>query len=288
MKPIYSVAVCAAFWVLALVSGYSNYRSTATALQADLSQALRKTMNQKNGLLARRDTIRACRLLAGSAAGGTCFVKVADETLRRNLATRQLRERAYVVLAFSVDGQPEVHDALHSDTFYVDVSTAGRTARSPHGMVACRSLAECSPLFILSLSDQRGTLLCTVLACLSMAFGIRQRRKWHVAECAVAVPAAPLWGGLSYDRSDGRFFTARHDAVPFTPMQLQLMQLLWESNGRSLSKHDICNALWPKKDNASETLYTLVRRLKAVLARHTNLCLENEGGRYCLREQHEA
>ena len=62
-------------------------------------------------------------------------------------------------------------------------------------------------------------------------------------------------------------------------MQQQLMELFFHADDYRLSKTDICNALWPKKDDANETLYTLVRRLKAVLEAQSRLTIEADRGR---------
>lgn len=59
--------------------------------------------------------------------------------------------------------------------------------------------------------------------------------------------------------------------VKFTPMQHQLMTLFFLAPDHRLTKEQICDALWPKKDDASETLYTLIRRLKTVLEAQSHL-----------------
>lgn len=45
-------------------------------------------------------------------------------------------------------------------------------------------------------------------------------------------------------------------------MQRQLMLMFFADEHHSLRKEDICQALWPKQLDASDTLYTLIRRLK--------------------------
>jgi DNA-binding response OmpR family regulator len=62
-------------------------------------------------------------------------------------------------------------------------------------------------------------------------------------------------------------------------MQQQLMELLWQSPTHQLPKNEICDALWPKKPDASETLYTLVRRLKPIVEQHSNLRIEADRGK---------
>ena len=69
------------------------------------------------------------------------------------------------------------------------------------------------------------------------------------------------------------------EEVRVTPMQLELMEMFFKSEGHKLDKSEICQMLWPGKDDASETLYTLIRRLKRVVEQNTNLQIEGERGR---------
>ena len=71
----------------------------------------------------------------------------------------------------------------------------------------------------------------------------------------------------------------------FTPLQSQLLDLLLASPTHELTKQEICEALWPKKDNASETLYTLIHRIKPVLDQHTDLRIVSNRGRSYRLEQ---
>ena len=86
-----------------------------------------------------------------------------------------------------------------------------------------------------------------------------------------------LSGGLALQ--NGRFVNAKGNEVKLTPMQQQLMEMLWLSPTRQLSKTEICNALWPKKEDASETLYTLIRRLKPIIEEHSDLKIESDRGK---------
>lgn len=71
--------------------------------------------------------------------------------------------------------------------------------------------------------------------------------------------------------------------LTLTPMQEQLINLLLAAPGRQLPKQAICDALWPGKPDASETLYTLVRRTKQALSGRSPLRIISLRGRaYCL------
>lgn len=51
------------------------------------------------------------------------------------------------------------------------------------------------------------------------------------------------------------------------------------SDNHTLSKHDICQRLWPKKPDASATLYTLIKRIKPVIEASSNLRIESDRGK---------
>ena len=85
-----------------------------------------------------------------------------------------------------------------------------------------------------------------------------------------------LYGGLTLQ--DWLFIKAKGCEVKLTPMQQQLMEMLWQSPSHQLSKAEICDALWPKKPDASETLYTLIRRLKPIIEEHSDLKIESDRG----------
>ncbi len=111
--------------------------------------------------------------------------------------------------------------------------------------VMAQGYVLCSAFSVLKRSDQRLSFLLALLAMFFLAHAMR--RVEHRM-----VPAQPL-----------------------TPMQARFMQLLQEAPNHELSKQEICNALWPGKPDASETLYTLVRRLRA----NTSVHIRNIRGR---------
>ena len=122
--------------------------------------------------------------------------------------------------------------------------------------------AKCSAAMIWSLSDQRLSAWLAVMALLSLALSFRGRRQ-----------SQPI----TMDS-----FSATH----LTPMQRQLMEMFVASDSHSLSKHEICNALWPKKDDASETLYALISRLKRELDKTSSFDIISDRGRaYILKRR---
>ena len=131
-----------------------------------------------------------------------------------------------------------------------------------------RPRPQVSTATILSLSNQRPSIILWSMAMLWGLFCLYQYRR-NVT--------LGLYGGLALQ--DGRFINAKGCEVKLTPMQQQLMEMLWQSPSHQLSKAEICDALWPKKPDASETLYTLIRRLKPIIEEHSNLKIESDRGK---------
>ena len=127
-----------------------------------------------------------------------------------------------------------------------------------------KAYAHCSEATIFSLSDQRPA---TILWALT---GLWALLMWYRSSCNNA------FGGLTYSEEDRRFYAADGSQVQLTPMQHQLMEMFFQSPSHSLTKTEICNALWPKKPDASETLYTLIRRLKPVVEQYSDLKIESD------------
>jgi hypothetical protein len=132
--------------------------------------------------------------------------------------------------------------------------------------------AHCSEATIFSLSDQRPAALLWALTGLWAMFLWHRRQK-------VSLLAGNNYGGLTYSETEGLFYAADGTQVQLTPMQHRLMEMFFRSPAHSLSKTEICEALWPKKPDASETLYTLIRRMKPVIEQYSNLKIEADRGR---------
>ena len=133
-----------------------------------------------------------------------------------------------------------------------------------------RCEARCSAATIFLLSDQRPASILWTMAILWGLYCFWRYRK--------QVPLM-IFGGLAYSEHDGRFYNTMGKQVRLTPMQLQLMEMFFRSESHQLTKTEICDALWPKKDDANDTLYTLIRRLKPIIEAHSDLMIESDRGR---------
>jgi DNA-binding response OmpR family regulator len=149
------------------------------------------------------------------------------------------------------------------------LSLSTRRSASGNRQEKLQLQAECPALTIWQLSDQRPSMALASMAFVwAMGCGLHRRKS--------TAKDSPC-GGLTL--KDGRFFNSHHTEVKFTPMQQQLMELFFSAPDHQLSKQAICTALWPKKDDASETLYTLIRRLKTVLEAEADLTITSDRAR---------
>ena len=137
-----------------------------------------------------------------------------------------------------------------------------------------KAYARCSEATIFSLSDQRLTAVLWTLTLFWAAFCFYRRRQQ-----VIQLAGMLQYGGLRYAESEGMFYDAQGQHIKLTPMQQQLMEMFFHSPSYSLTKTEICDALWPKKPDASETLYTLIRRLKPVIEQYSDLRIESDRGR---------
>ena len=182
-------------------------------------------------------------------------------------------------LALALDEQQS--DVISADTIRVFNSHLQLERLRGHAMLAVdtrqkgfRCEAKCSMATIFAMSEQRPALALWMLAMLWAGFCFYRRR-----QVILLLADRHQFGGLSYSETEARFFDAEGQHVKLTPMQQQLMEMFFRSPNHALSKTEICDALWPKKEDANETLYTLIRRLKPIIEQHSDLKIEADRGK---------
>lgn len=131
--------------------------------------------------------------------------------------------------------------------------------------------ANCSFASIFLMSDQRLPGSFSVIAFLWMIFSLSYFRK-HPKDMIV-------FGNMMLSTTERSFYTLNHHPIHLTPMQQELMLLFYSASNHKLTKNEICESLWPKKTDASETLYTLIKRLKPVILEQGNLKIISDRGK---------
>lgn len=264
-----SIAVFLTLMLTSLLAGRHNYCKARNEITADLNQALAQTLKERKDYIITQDTIRAYKQLR-KTSGGQVLIAVSDERFCRYLKDKRLQQAAFItfdVVDSDFQNNSLGDQAICSDTLIVKDKHAGET-------LALKGYARLSVASILGMSDQRIPAACMISAFLwAMLSWLYLRKKQEGSEAVTG------FGGLVYSEVDQRFYTAAHTPIRFTPMQQQLMLLFWNAPSHSLTKEDICAALWPKKEDANDTLYTLIRRLKPIVEEHTNLKIVADRGR---------
>lgn len=261
------------------MASVGSYCATADLVEGDLRRALADTIAAKGAYYAANDTIRTFRGLQ-AAAGGNVVMRVDDATFRRNIASGRLRESAYLQVSIvggpGSGGGPAVAGGG-------GIATDAVVLRSADGAsaVALRGCAGCSAASVLAMSDQR-LPLALFAAALLWAFGCaagRRRASLSRRRASLSRARAEAYGGLELSADGALFVDAAGEPVRLTPMQHRLLAMFFAAEGHSLSHREICDALWPKKPDASDTLYTLIRRLRCVVEQRSSLRIESDRGR---------
>lgn len=244
-----SFMACFTLLVATILASMHSYRTAEADLTRDLDQALMLTMEMKTADYITPDTVRTYR----------SFIK-----------TPLLRQSA--TLSYCLPDEKRS-------------TLCGRKVLLRHGEIRyyLRGYANCSMATVLGLSDQRLPMMLSLLTVLSFLLACSPlTRKRKDINLFIAKPrplASPICvtpqskancadvqsiGGLDY-LADSHDFYFYGKEVHFTPMQRQLMELFYQSNSHTLTKQEICDTLWPRKVDPSETLYTLIKRLKQTL-----------------------
>ncbi|MBQ8047362.1 MAG: helix-turn-helix domain-containing protein [Prevotella sp.] len=245
MKPYASVVVLTLL-LSATVTSHVGYRQAEALIRADMNHALAETLARQTDAWLSPDTLTA---------------------YRNSLTIEPLRQWSFVSY--------DIADGLNGLCSERQVWQDGRRS------VAYRSYATCPFATIWMLSDQRPTAVLLLLAVLwtigSVLFFRRQ-------QLVVSLNGISL-GGITYAVDERKFYDVGRNPMRLTPMQHRLLEMFFTAEGHHLSKTDICNSLWPKKPDASETLYTLIRRLKPIVETGSRLHIESDRGQgYRLEE----
>lgn len=156
------------------------------------------------------------------------------------------------------------------DTACIAMRTIRRGERQETEMVA---EANCDFMTVFMLSDQRASGMLLFSGILWMMGSLWYMRRFRPELFVEGIS----YGGIIY--TNEKFMTSRGEQIRLTPMQHTLLEMFIKSENHSLSKQEICDRLWPKKPDASDTLYTLIKRVKPIIEEHSNLKIESDRGK---------
>lgn len=278
--------------VSSLIAGAGSYADAEAKIHADLNRALAQTLAYKGGELISNDTISACRQMQ-QVSSGSVSMMISDDYFSRCLSIPQLRDRAFISLCLvsdrnAVDIDGKLSATICGDTILLKPSSTAITNVS----VALRGYADCSFAMVFSMSDQRVPLLLSLASMLWLTFSlVRFRNRQNSLQPVTVAAGITEWGSadrqksmtsvgdMKFDDDNDVFVSSFGKEISFTPMQSELMKMFFMSATHRLEKKEICDALWHGKDNASESLYTMMRRLKPVVEQNSNLKIVVDRGK---------
>ena len=157
------------------------------------------------------------------------------------------------------------------DTAGIAIRTVRRDGRLETKLVA---EANCSFATTFMMSDQKASgslLMVGMLWLLGSLWYVRRNRSELIVQGGLS------YGGIVYNND--KFMTQSGEQIHLTPMQHSLLEMFITAETHTLSKQEICDRLWPKKPDANDTLYTLIRRIKPIIEAHSALKIESDRGR---------
>ena len=156
------------------------------------------------------------------------------------------------------------------DTAGIAMRTVRRDGRLETKLVA---EANCSFATTFMMSDQKASGSLLIVAMLWLLGSL-----WYVRRNRPELMVQGLsYGGIVYNND--KFMTQSGEQIHLTPMQHSLLEMFITAETHTLSKQEICDQLWPKKPDANDTLYTLIRRIKPIIEAHSALKIESDRGR---------
>ena len=245
-----------------VVCGWHSYEKTKAEMSEDLNQALFQTTltceeNMEN-VLDSLTTMPGNPILTfnGKHNGFANFLRIP--------ALRDTACISYTMVHEGATNDVLAHARAHiySDT----IALSSRCEDDQNVVIEVRAYANPTWASFLRGSGMAWSVFSFVVGLLSFVLLFVYGKDTVLASGKVAVQSSEV---LTHDLSTLRL----------TPMQEQLMQLFYKSPNHTLSKEEICAALWPKKDNPDDSLYTFISRTKSSLIRQSSLRIENRRGR---------
>jgi DNA-binding winged helix-turn-helix (wHTH) protein len=274
------------FLILSVSMGIHQYSVARQNVVADLNTALQRAVKKHASQWLRTDTIQSYVHLQ-EVMGSPVTIHTFDKDFAEALGIRKLKDVSGVQVRLA-GLHTAVTDKLAdgyvmSDTILWMSSSAQEMATTAP-MFSFRGFAYCPTMTILSISDQTLPIVCFILA---IGFGVAafffQRRTR--AEMEKQGKDIITYGDLSLCCNDSCICNSQQQRIKLTPLEYRLLEMFYRSPKHLLQKEEICSTLWPKKEDANETLYTLIRRLKKIIEEHSRLRIVADRGRaYSLEE----
>lgn len=257
----YAMFVPLALMIASVISCCFSYSNARQNIAEDLNDAMFALAKENMELWTRPDTIAAIRQMYETTHKPLVY-QASDVDFRNP----SLKDEAYFTLAL-VDDKNAV-PIIRGDKIESDSIMLVPECMAEGLAIQVQGFADCSMASVLIASDQTFPGILFFISILSMVWMFILKRK------ATEMYETALYASHASTPLDG---------IRLTPMQRRLAQMLLEAPDMRVDKKTLCETLWGNKSNAEESLYTLVRRTKAALAKADVEIICNRGDSYELR-----
>lgn len=244
--------------IASVISCSLSYSHAKQDLANDLNDAIFALANENSDLWTRPDTVAAIRQMYETTHKPLIY-QASDINFRNSF----LKDEAYFTLApadkKNITFKPKGNKIASDSIMLIPERTADGLA------IQIQGFADCSVASVFIASDQTFPVILFSLSILSMAsMFIRERKGSRKSDSELIV----------------RSVSPSLNGVKLTPMQRRFAQMLLDAPDMKVDKRTLCETLWDNKSNAEESLYTLVRRTKAALAKSDIKIICNRGDSY--------
>ena len=285
-----SVLFTACMLVLSFSFGFHNYSEAQKAIVSDLNQALQQTIMQNSELWMNQDTLKTYSRLS-AVFGNPVSIESYNKDFAEALKLEQLKDKSGIIVHVknkkaidkpvtdATPGKDQTKNYLASDTIiWLSVNLNFPESSLEDLGISFQGYVNYSASDVLALTDKKAPLLLLLLALMAgcLSWFLMRRKQ---AETPVQKENLIAFGNLTFSCDKACFYKEDQEKLRLTPQQYKVMEMFYLTSSHILARTDICEALWPGKENADETLNTLIRRLRPLIEENSNLKITTDRGR---------
>lgn len=271
-----SVLFTACMLVLSFSFGFHNYSEAQKAIVSDLNQALQQTIMQNSELWMNQDTLKTYSRLS-AVFGNPVSIESYNKDFAEALKFEQLKDKSGIIVHVknkkaidkpvtdATPGKDQTKNYLASDTIIWLSANLNLPESSQEDLgISFQGYVNYSASDVLALTDKKAPLLLLLLALMAgcLSWFLMRRKQ---AETPVQKENLIAFGNLTFSCDKACFYKEDQEKLRLTPQQYKVMEMFYLTSSHILARTDICEALWPGKENADETLNTLIRRLRPLI-----------------------
>lgn len=271
--------------------GFHNYSETRDAIVSDLNQALQQTIMHNSQLWMNQDTLKTYSRLS-ALFGNPVSIESYNKDFAEALKFERLKAKSGIIvhvknkkakdtpMADATPGKDQKQHYLASDTvIWLSANLNLPEAPQEDLGISFQGYVNYSTSDVLALTDKKAPLLLFLAALLAGCLSWFLIRRNQAEAPAVQKENLIAFGNLTFSCDKACFYKADQERLRLTPQQYKIMEMFYLSSSHILARTDICEALWPGKENADETLNTLIRRLRPLIEDNSNLKITTDRGR---------